>query len=158
MHQYVTVRTAVYRLVLLWCTYQYVLLVFFLHCCIYRYIPVRTGTARWPKVLVHTITYDSEYALLEVHDSTWQYMAVHDSAWLYIFWYVLMIPCWYVLVRLNTNLMAVLLNFAPEILPCWKSWFCRQCMQIHQFMHEQVYSSATFARGLGTLSLFGSGR
>ncbi len=30
-------------------------------------------------------------------------------------------------------------------------------MQKHQFMHKQVYSSATFARGLSTLSLFGSG-
>ncbi len=113
-----------------------------------QYIPVHTRYRLGQMTKSTTV-----YVLLAVHGSIWQYMAVQGITWLYIFWYV-PIPSWYVLVRLSTNFVTVLLDFVPEISPCWKRWFRRQCMQVHQFMHK-VDSSATFARGLSTISLPG---
>jgi hypothetical protein len=78
MYRYVPVRTGTYRLVLLWCTTRYVLLVNFrmsVHTCTYRYVLVRQMTkSTYAHVRVRTFG-----TKLAVHGSTWQYMAVYGS-------------------------------------------------------------------------------
>ncbi len=65
---WIQVRTGMYRYVLFYSTYRYVLL----EICAWRYIMVRTGTHWFRKNTKGTY----EYALFRVYHGTWQYMAV----------------------------------------------------------------------------------
>jgi hypothetical protein len=79
-----------------------------------KFIPACTSTYWYRQMTKSTYeyvrvrTFGSTWQYLTVHGSTWQYMAVHDCT--FSCTYYVLIPCWYVLISLSTNFMAVLLD------------------------------------------------